>query len=282
MKAGAAVRRGIPCVVLDPSGPLARLTELPELRDHSEHLDLTTAASGTLNPFEVIADPDPASFGTEDAYLEAQVLAAQDRKRLAWGVIRMLLPASVDAMAQTALVVADAVRSTQGAVGSSLWDVVHHLEELESPHGRVVASYLGDVPLLYTRDIGHSLYDLESVQVLRGPQGTLFGKNSTGGAVIFNPAKPGTSFGGFVSGNFGDYDLAEVSGAVNLPVNDQLQVRVAGNFGRRHGYTKNILGPDLNNEHYQSGRISVNWAPNDVFENYAFVDATPISGPTCR
>ena len=54
-----AVRRGIPSVVLDPSGPLARLTELPELREHSEHIDLTTAHSGTLNPFEVVARPQP-------------------------------------------------------------------------------------------------------------------------------------------------------------------------------------------------------------------------------
>ena len=50
-----AVRRGIPSVVLDPSGPLARLTELPEIRGHGEHIDLTTAASGTLNPFAVVA-----------------------------------------------------------------------------------------------------------------------------------------------------------------------------------------------------------------------------------
>lgn len=140
-----AVRRGIPSVVLDPSGPLARLTELPELRSHSEHIDLTTAASGTLNPFEVVASPVPAAYPDEQALLEAQVLASQDRKLLAMDVIKMLLPPSVDALPETALVISDAVRATKGERNSSLWEVVEHLERLESPHGRVVANYLRDM-----------------------------------------------------------------------------------------------------------------------------------------
>ena len=109
-----AVRRGIPSVVLDPSGPLARLTELPEFRGIAEHLDLTTAASGTLNPFAVVARPSRSAFPTEDAYVEAEVLAAQDRKLLALDVVRMLLPPSLDAIPSTSLVISDAVRATRG------------------------------------------------------------------------------------------------------------------------------------------------------------------------
>jgi hypothetical protein len=140
-----AVRRGIPAVVLDPSGPLARLTELPELAEHSEHLDLTAAESGTLNPFEVVAAPLRSAYATEDAFEEAQVLAAQDRKLLAMDVIKMLLPASVDALPQTSLVVSDAVRTTRGERAASLWDVVEHLERQDQAHGRVVANYLRDM-----------------------------------------------------------------------------------------------------------------------------------------
>ncbi len=140
-----AVRRGIPAVVLDPSGPLARLTELPELREHAEHLDLTTAASGTLNPFAVVARPQRSAFDSQDAFAEAEVLASQDRKLLAIDVVKMLLPPSLDAMPATSLVVSDAVRATKGDPGASLWDVVHHLERLHEPHGRVVANYLRDM-----------------------------------------------------------------------------------------------------------------------------------------
>ncbi|GAB3785517.1 ATP-binding protein [Nocardioides ungokensis] len=140
-----AVRRGIPSVVLDPSGPLARLTEMPELREHSEHLDLTTAASGTLNPFEVVAAPLRSAYATEDSFTEAEVMASQDRKLLAMDVVKMLLPASVDSLPDTSLVVSDAVRATQGRRDASLWDVVRNLEALDSPHGKIVANYLSDM-----------------------------------------------------------------------------------------------------------------------------------------
>jgi hypothetical protein len=140
-----AVRRGIPSVVLDPSGPLARLTRLPELRAHSEHLDLTTAESGTLNPFAVVARPARDAYLTDDAFAEAEVLAAQDRKLLAMDVVKMLLPPSLDTMPDTALVISDAVRATKGAPDASLWDVVAHLEAMTAAHGRVVANYLRDM-----------------------------------------------------------------------------------------------------------------------------------------
>jgi len=140
-----AVRRGIPAVVLDPSGPLARLTELPELKEHAEHLDLTAAASGTLNPFDVVATPARAGYASEDAFAEAQVLAAQDRKLLAMDVIKMLLPPSVSALPQSSLVISDAVRATGGERTSSLWSVVEHLDAMDEGHGQVVANYLRDM-----------------------------------------------------------------------------------------------------------------------------------------
>jgi hypothetical protein len=140
-----AVRRGVPAVVLDPSGPLAKLTELPELRTHSEHIDLTTAASGTLNPFEVVAAPLASAYLDEQAYAEADVLASQDRKLLAMDVIKMLLPPSVDALPETALAISDAVRATRGEQTASLWDVVENLEHLTAPHGKVIANYLRDM-----------------------------------------------------------------------------------------------------------------------------------------
>jgi hypothetical protein len=140
-----AARRGIPSVVLDPSGPLARLTHMPELEQHSEHLDLTTAASGTLNPFDVVAQPLQSAYSDAEAFEEAQVLAAQDRKLLAMDVVKMLLPPSLDSIPSTSLVVSDAVRTTRGDQNASLWDVVRNLEAHDDPHGRVVANYLRDM-----------------------------------------------------------------------------------------------------------------------------------------
>lgn len=138
----SAVRRGIPSVVMDPSGPLARLTELDEFRGHARHVDLTTAPPGTLNPFEVVPEPLPASYPSEEALLEAKILAAQDRKLLALDVVRMLLPPALDSLPDTALVISDAVRRTKGHPHASLFDVVRNLEALKNPHGQVVSGYL--------------------------------------------------------------------------------------------------------------------------------------------
>ena len=118
---------------------------MPELAAHSEHIDLTAAASGTLNPFEVVAIPVRDRFSSDDAFAEAEVMAAQDRKLLALDVVKMLLPASVASLPDTALVISDAVRATHGAASSSLWEVVEHLDKLDAAHGRVVANYLRDM-----------------------------------------------------------------------------------------------------------------------------------------
>lgn len=115
-------RRGIPSVVLDPSGPLARLTDLPELREHARHIDLTSAAPGTLNPYGVVPPPRPDQYANPDRLEEARVLAAQDRKLLALDVARMLLPPSLDVLPQTRIVLSDAVRAAGGGPGVSLWD----------------------------------------------------------------------------------------------------------------------------------------------------------------
>ena len=73
------------------------------------------------------------------------MLAAQDRKLLAMDVVKMLLPPALDKIPDTSLVISDAVRATKGDADASLWDVVNHLDGLDSPHGRVVANYLRDM-----------------------------------------------------------------------------------------------------------------------------------------
>ncbi len=140
-----AARRGIPSVMLDPSGPLARLCELPELRDHARHIDLTTAPPGTLNPYAVVPAPHRNLYPDADAFEEAKVLAAQDRKLLALDVARMLLPPSLDALSSTRIVLTDAIRATGGTPMASLWTVIERLDGHADPHGRVVANYLRDM-----------------------------------------------------------------------------------------------------------------------------------------
>lgn len=111
-----------------------------------------------------------------------------------------------------------------------------------------------------------TLYDLESVQVLRGPQGTLFGRNNTGGAVLITPAAPTDVLEGYVNGRLGDYALKDMEGAFNLPLGDKAALRLAGRVTERDGYFRSVAtgqrSYDINN---QNLRASLRWTPNDVF-----------------
>jgi iron complex outermembrane receptor protein len=112
-------------------------------------------------------------------------------------------------------------------------------------------------------------YDLESIQIAHGPQGTLYGRNTTGGAVIINSAKPSFDFNGYVLGALGNYDLRDIEGAVNVPlIADKLALRVAGKVSRRDGYTKNLAtGNYLDDDNTDNGRVSLLFTPSEQFSN---------------
>jgi len=83
-------------------------------------------------------------------------------------------------------------------------------------------------------------FDLERIEVLRGPQGTLFGRNTTGGLVNIISKRPTDAFEGYVSAQFENFDGRRIEGAVNLPVTDQFALRFAGHYLKRDGYTRNL------------------------------------------
>jgi len=118
-----------------------------------------------------------------------------------------------------------------------------------------VATYFNDVPTVVTSS-GY-LFDLENLQVLKGPQGTLFGVNSTGGAVLFVPARPTSELGGYIDVTDGNYNARRYQTVVNVPlVNDVLMVRFAADLNYRDGYTINpINGHDYDNTDYQAARL---------------------------
>lgn len=136
-----------------------------------------------------------------------------------------------------------------------------------------VVTYFNDVPLPQDGSIA-PLYDLASVQVLKGPQGTLFGRNTTGGAILLSPQRPELGyFGGYIDVMAGSYDAREFGGAVNLPLGDTLAARVAWESVRRDGLVENLNGgPDLDNRHSDSVRASLLWEPTSNFENTLVFD----------
>jgi iron complex outermembrane receptor protein len=85
-----------------------------------------------------------------------------------------------------------------------------------------------------------ALFDLQNVQVLKGPQGTLFGRNTTGGLVLFVPQRPTSALEGYVEGSGGNFGMARGQAVVNVPVNDSVRLRFGVDRMTRDGYQDNI------------------------------------------
>jgi iron complex outermembrane receptor protein len=107
-------------------------------------------------------------------------------------------------------------------------------------------------------------YDISTIEVLRGPQGTLVGNNSTGGAIFINSQNPRLgSVEGYAQAGYGSYDLYEAEGAVNLPVGDTFAVRAAGFYRDRDSYYEDV-GPFANDAgklEELGARIGALWEP---------------------
>jgi iron complex outermembrane recepter protein len=127
-----------------------------------------------------------------------------------------------------------------------------------------------------------SFFDLASIQVLKGPQGTLFGRNATGGAVLYSSAKPSLDTGGYVKLGYGNYENKELEAALNLGVAQGFAIRLSGKIRKRDGFQTNLLdGTHPNSIDSKVGRLSVLIAPEGSnFENSAMVQIGRFGGLT--
>jgi iron complex outermembrane receptor protein len=125
-----------------------------------------------------------------------------------------------------------------------------------------VTAYQDGVYVSNSASTGFPLFDIQRVELLRGPQGTLFGRNATGGLVQFYSNQPLAGTNGYLEATTGDYNLHRVEGAVNYGT-ETLAVRLAGYFSDRDGYVKNTLGDNLLSERIGAVRLQVRYAPTD-------------------
>jgi iron complex outermembrane receptor protein len=118
-------------------------------------------------------------------------------------------------------------------------------------------------PLFGTRLFETEYFDLERVEVLRGPQGTLFGRNATSGVINFITAKPDLSgFHAKAEGEYGNFNSIKAKGMINLPLGETMGVRVAGFYLNRDGYTKNLFDNSrIDGRDMYAIRGSLRWEP---------------------
>ena len=163
--------------------------------------------------------------------------------------------------------------SGTGSRQNVIYQIRGQSKSVFGPNSPAVISYFAEVPDPFLGSFVPQ-YDLASVQVLKGPQGTLFGRNTTGGAILYSPEKPSYEFGGYVSGIAGNYGKQEVQGAVSIPLIDNtLAIRLAGDVDKRDAFTKNYgVGGDIDNIDSKSYRISILFEPTENFSNTTIYD----------
>jgi iron complex outermembrane receptor protein len=129
-----------------------------------------------------------------------------------------------------------------------------------------VAFNIDGIPVSRPEIMGNAFFDLERVEVLRGPQGTLYGKSSTGGAINVVTAKPQDEFDASASVDIGNYNTHRTEAMINVPVNDSFALRAAASVNYRDGYitesidkTSSLIAPKLDDENNRTGRVSGLW-----------------------
>lgn len=130
-----------------------------------------------------------------------------------------------------------------------------------------VGVYFADVPWARSDGLNTDVFDLESVQVLKGPQGTLFGRNSPGGSILISPRAPTYEFDGYVKATMGNYNMRGTEGVANIPiVQDRLALRLGGQYRLRDGYMVAInTGQKFDDVDSHSVRASLLWTPTEQF-----------------
>lgn len=127
-----------------------------------------------------------------------------------------------------------------------------------------VSVYVDESPLPFTVMTGGAQLDVNHVEVLKGPQGTLFGSNATGGAVNYISAKPGDVFAAGFDASYARFNTVDLKGFVSIPLSDTLGVRLAGRVLRGDDWQQSYTRDDsLGEKNLTQGRAIFEWTPND-------------------
>jgi iron complex outermembrane receptor protein len=129
-----------------------------------------------------------------------------------------------------------------------------------------VAVSFNNTPLIRNRLFEQEFFDIERIEVLRGPQGTLYGRNATAGVVNIIPTRPGPEFEGRIRAEVGNYSSRRLNGMLNVPLGDTLGIRAAGAWTKRDGFDFNTFTRRrVNGRDLWSTRVEVAWEPTSNF-----------------
>ena len=134
--------------------------------------------------------------------------------------------------------------------------------------GNTVSIVVDGVPQFFSMGALLDLYDVDRIEVLRGPQGTLFGANTTGGVINVVTAQPTGEFGGHVKAVYGNYNRFDITGSIEAPLaQDVLSLKVAGIHTQRKGWVTNVVdGSDMGRKNLDAVRAYLRFTPDGNFD----------------
>lgn len=216
--------------------------------------------------------PPPAAIADDQLSLEEIVVTAQKRSQSLQDVPIAIQALGADILEQNSVTsISDIGNLTPGlSICNSIQDGAEiairgiGTAVLGLGFDQSVPLYLDGVYLGRGFDLIGDLMDIQQIEVLKGPQGTLFGRNAAAGAVNVTTQSPQEDFGGSVRAGIGEKNLRKIQGTVNIPINEQLALRANAATRQRDGWQKNLDGGDpLYEQDRQSARIKLLWSIND-------------------
>ncbi|HEX6858599.1 MAG TPA: TonB-dependent receptor plug domain-containing protein, partial [Caulobacteraceae bacterium] len=228
---------------------------------------------GVVTIRSAASDPQSSGAAAGGAEVEALIVTAQKREEDIQDV-----PIAISAFTQEKL------ENSQVAGGPDLMTQVPNMtftktnfssysiqirgigtQAISATTDPAVAIAFNNTPFVENRFFEQEFYDLQRIEVLRGPQGTLYGRNATGGVVNLISAKPKFNFEAKLGADVANYGTTRLEGMVNIPlVEDTVALRLAGAWTKRDGYATNeITGNPIDGRDLWSTRVSLRFTPND-------------------
>ena len=242
---------------------------------------VTVASFAAAAPAPAGAAETPAAAATAAHALEELVVTAERRKAAIEDVPLAVSAFTGDQLAASrldgprdlllAVPNMNFSRSFFGGYNMSIRGIGSKFVGLSGEYG--VSIHENATPFTYSHIADAEFFDVERVEVLRGPQGALYGRNATGGTLDVITARPTDQLGGWATAEYGNYDSVRLSGALNLPLNDMLSVRIAGIRLKRDGFFTNTgTGDAVDGRDIGASRITVRLHPNQALDLNVMVE----------
>lgn len=226
--------------------------------------------------------PAPSDNDSEQAQVTEIIVTAQKRQESANTVPMSITAVSASDLATVGVSqprdlvkVSTSFNYTDSYVGSPIYTLRGVGFSDISLGGRpTVSIYVDEAPIPFAIETRGASLDLERVEVLKGPQGTLFGQNATGGAINYIAAKPTKSFAAGFDATYGRFNAWELNGFVSGPLSDTLSARIAVDHTGMDGWQRSYTSGARNGRgNFTNGRLSLAWEPSSSFKGSLTVSA---------